>query len=273
MSSIDLRKTNLPILWLGVGGSGKLEKIRRAAASNSGSADVGGFSFEVKELQMHDDYKARIIIAPSHIEIDVSDFSMQEKQILPELLLRLTQHADVVQNFQGKQRLLVIRRAHAMSLSTAIRIRSTLEQFCMGANPTTCIWLSAREMNPAMAFLEDLFVKVQCPHTSRSLEPPMLPYMREIIDTILLEKGALDIEIVAWTRECVYSLLGLNLSTLECIELLFRVLTEKYMEKRIDEPKYLKCLKVIGSIAGSASYRTPLLLEAIFLDIAQILLA
>jgi alanine racemase len=76
MSSIDLRKTNLPILWLGVGGSGKLEKIRRAAASNSGSADVGGFSFEVKELQMHDDYKARIIIAPSHIEIDVSDFSM-----------------------------------------------------------------------------------------------------------------------------------------------------------------------------------------------------
>jgi hypothetical protein len=269
MSSIDLRKTNLPILWLGVGGSGKLEKIRRAA----GATDIVGFSFEVKELQMHDDYKARVIIAPSHIEIDVSDFSMQEKQILPELLLRLTQHADVVQNFKGKQRLLVIRRAHAMSLSTAIRIRSTLEQFCMGRNPTTCIWLSAREMNPAIAFLEDLFVKVQCPLTNRSLEPPMLPYMREIVETVLNEKGQLDIEIVTWTRECVYSLLGLNLSTLECIELLFRVLTEKYLEKRIDETKYLKSIKVIGSLAGSASYRTPLLLEAVFLDISQILLA
>ncbi|NDH67717.1 MAG: hypothetical protein EBY22_07435 [Gammaproteobacteria bacterium] len=270
--SINLRKTNLPILWLGIGGTGKLEKIRRAAASDSPTADVMGFSFEVKELQMHDDYKARIIIAPTHIEIDVSDFSMQEKQILPELLLRLTQHADVVQNFQGKQRLLVIRRAHAMSLSTAVRIRSTLEQFCMGANPTTCIWLSAREMNPAISFLEDLFVKVQCPKTPRSLEPPMLPYMRNIIEMILAEKSPPDIEIVMWTRECVYSLLGLNLSTLECIELLFRVLTEFYLSKRIPEEVYLKCLRTIGPLAGSASYRTPLLLESVFLDISQILL-
>lgn len=269
---IDLRKNNLPILWLGVGGTGKLEKIRRAAASNASTADITGFSFEVKELQMHDDYKARIIIAPTHIEIDVTDFSMQEKQILPELLIRLTQHADVAQNFQGKQRLLVIRRAHAMSLSTAIRIRSTLEQFCMGTNPTTCIWLSAREMNPAISFLEDLFVKVQCPKTPRSLEPPMLPYMREIIRTVLNEKATPDIEIVMWTREIVYSLLGLNLSTLECIELLFRVLTENYLERKMTEEKYLKCLKVIGSLAGSASYRTPLLLESIFLDISQIIL-
>jgi hypothetical protein len=269
---IDLRKNNLPILWLGIAGTGKLEKIRRAAASNSASADVTGFSFEVKELQMHDDYKARIIIAPTHIEIDVSDFSMQEKQILPELLLRLTQHADVAQNFQGKQRLLVIRRAHAMSLNTAIRIRSTLEQFCMGTNPTTCIWLSAREMNPAISFLEDLFVKVQCPKSPRSLEPPMLPYMRDIIKTLLNEKAAPDIEIVMWTREIVYSLLGLNLSTLECIELLFRILTENYLDKKMSEEKYLKCLKVIGSLAGSASYRTPLLLESIFLDISQIIL-
>jgi len=64
---INLRKTNLPILWLGIGGTGKLEKIRRAAASDSPTADVMGFSFEVKELQMHDDYKARIIIAPTHL--------------------------------------------------------------------------------------------------------------------------------------------------------------------------------------------------------------
>ena len=142
----------------------------------------------------------------------------------------------------------------------------------MGANPTTCIWLSAREMNPAISFLEDLFVKVQCPKTLRSLEPPMLPYMRNIIETILAEKSPPDIEIVMWTRECVYSLLGLNLSTLECIELLFRVLTEFYLSKRIQEEVYLKCLRTIGPLAGSASYRTPLLLESVFLDISQILL-
>jgi hypothetical protein len=269
---MEIRKTNLPILWLGVGGTGKLEKIRRAAGVPE--KDLNGFSFEVKELQMHDDYRARIIIAPTHIEIDITDFSMQEKQILPELLLRLTQHADVVQNFSGKQRLLIIRRAHAMSLSTAVRIRSTLEQFCMGANTTTCIWMSAREMNPAISFLEDLFVKVQCPRLPTSLAHPMLPYMKEILAEILNETrktGQLDIEIVTWIRECVYSLLGLNLSTLECIELLFQSLTEAYLTATISEAKYLKTIKVIGSLAGSASYRTPLLLDSVLLDISQIL--
>ena len=185
---MDIRKSNLPILWLGVAGTGKLERIRRAAGVPE--KDLKGFSFEVKELQMHDDYKARIIIAPTHIEIDITDFSMQEKQILPELLLRLTQHADVVQNFSGKQRLLVIRRAHAMSLSTAIRIRATLEQFCMGSNTTTCIWLMAREMNPAISFLQDLFVKVQCPALPTSPSHPMLPYMREILAEIIKEMGS-----------------------------------------------------------------------------------
>ena len=100
----------------------------------------------------------------------------------------------------------------------------------------------------------------------------MLPYMRNIIETILAEKAPPDIEIVMWTRECVYSLLGLNLSTLECIELLFRVLTEFYLEKLISEDKYMKCLRVVGPLAGSASYRTPLLLESVFLDVSQILL-
>jgi hypothetical protein len=268
-----IRKTNLPILWLGLGGTGKLEKIRRAAGVPE--SELNGFSFEVKELQMHDDYKARIIIAPTHIEIDITDFSMQEKQILPELLLRLTQHADVVQNFYGKQRLLVIRRAHAMSLSTAIRIRATLEQFCMGSNTTTCIWLSAREMNPAISFLEDLFVKIQSPKLPKSLAHPMLPYMRSIIDTIIEEEKSgrpPDIEIVTWTREIVYSLLGLNLSTLESIELLFQGLSEFYLSGKITEKRFLQCLKIIGSLAGSASYRTPLLLESIFLDISQVLL-
>jgi hypothetical protein len=271
----QIRKTNLPILWLGLGGTGKLEKIRRAAGVPE--SELNGFSFEVKELQMHDDYKARIIIAPTHIEIDITDFSMQEKQILPELLLRLTQHADVVQNFFGKQRLLVIRRAHAMSLSTAIRIRATLEQFCMGSNTTTCIWLSAREMNPAISFLEDLFVKIQCPKLPTSLAHPMLPYMRNIIGTLLEEEAKMpkmppDIEIVFWVREIVYSLLGLNLSTLEAIELLFQAMTEFYLGGKITEMRYLKCLKIIGSLAGSASYRTPLLLESVFLDISQVLL-
>lgn len=268
-----IRKSNLPILWLGVGGSNKLEKIRRLAGVPE--KDLNGFSFEVKELQMHDDYKARIIIAPTHIEIDITDFSMQEKQILPELLLRLTQHADVVQNFSGKQRLLVIRRAHAMSLSTAIRIRSTLEQFCLGYNSTTCIWLSAREMNPAITFLEDLFVKVQCPKIPTSLFHPMLPYMKSIVKMLLQEMNSgkpPDIELVFWCREIVYSLLGLNLTTLESIELLFQSLTEVYLQRQLCEEKYLQCIRIIGSLAGSASYRTPLLLESVLLDISQVVL-
>ena len=40
-----IRKTNLPILWLGLGGTGKLEKIRRAAGVPE--SELNGFSFEV----------------------------------------------------------------------------------------------------------------------------------------------------------------------------------------------------------------------------------
>jgi hypothetical protein len=271
---MDIRKSTLPILWLGIGGTGKLAAVRRHAGVPE--KDLAGFGFEVKELQMHDDYKARIIIAPTHIEIDITDFSMQEKQILPELLLRLTQHADVSQNFSGKQRLLIIRRAHAMSLSTAMRIRSTLEQFCMGSNTTTCVWLTAREMNPAIAFLEDLFVKVQCPKIPSSLSHPMLTYMKNIVGAIIHEMQANnkpDIELVFWVRNCVYALLGLNLSTLESIELLFQSITDAYLKGALPENKYIICIRCIGSLAGSASYRTPLLLESVLLDISQIILA
>jgi len=63
----------------------------------------------------------------------------------------------------GGRKLIILRRAHALSLPAAIRVRAILQQYVLPANGTGMIWITAREMSGSLSLLEDAFVRVRIP--------------------------------------------------------------------------------------------------------------
>lgn len=155
-------RLHVPWLFFGPNGSGKLSKARAWIEEAHGARLT--LPLEVRNFTVGDGYEARVYASPYHFEIDIPNLSMQDKQIIGELLTTFFSSGDVFCGLRSSTRKLVIlRRAHSLSLPAAIRVRAIVQQYVLPADASGMIWMTAREMTGPLAVLEDAFVRYRVP--------------------------------------------------------------------------------------------------------------
>jgi len=157
-----MERLDIPWLCMGPSGSGKLTQLRKWI--EAAHHDVLKLPLEVRNFTIGDGYEAKVLASPYHFEIDIPNLSMQDKQIIGELLTMFFSSRDVLSGLRTSTRKLVIlRRAHSLSLAAAIRVRSILQQFILPPEASGMLWITAREMTGPLALLEDAFVQYRIP--------------------------------------------------------------------------------------------------------------
>jgi hypothetical protein len=157
-----MERLAVPWIFTGPSGSGKLSLARKWIEEAHGIQLQT--PFEVRTFSVGDGYEARVLASPYHFEIDIPNLSMQDKQIIGELLTMFLSSGDVLNSLRSSSRkLVVLRRAHCLSLPAAIRVRSILQQFVLPANASGMIWFTAREVTGPLSLLEDALVPYRVP--------------------------------------------------------------------------------------------------------------
>ena len=157
-----MERLNVPWIFLGPSGSGKLRQARKWIEEAHQTKLT--LPLETRTFQVGDGYEARVQASPYHFEIDIPNLSMQDKQIIGELLTTFFSSRDVLNSLRTNSRKLVIlRRAHSLSLPAAIRVRAILQQFVMPPDVTGMIWITAREITGPLVLLEDTFARFRVP--------------------------------------------------------------------------------------------------------------
>jgi hypothetical protein len=181
-----MERLSIPWMFIGPTGSGKLTKARSLLEDAHGCKI--SLPLESRNFTVGDDYEARVLASPYHFEIDIPNLSMQDKQIIGELLTKFFSSTDVLSSLKNNTRKLVIlRRAHSLSLPAAIRVRAIIQQYVLPPDAAGMLWITAREMTGPLAILEEAFVRYRVPR---------MPYT---------EWSALDLpaglkSMVAWDR-------------------------------------------------------------------------
>jgi len=153
---------SIPWMFIGPTGSGKLTMARKWI--ENAHKDTICLPMESRNFTVGDDYEARVLASPYHFEIDIPNLSMQDKQIIGELLTKFFSSADVLSSLRTSTRKLVIlRRAHSLSLPAAIRVRAIIQQYILPHDAAGMLWITAREMTGPLAVLEDAFVRRRVP--------------------------------------------------------------------------------------------------------------
>ena len=156
---------SLPTLFIGPSGSGKLTQARKCI--ETAHKDTIKLPLEARTFPVGDGYEARVLASPYHFEIDIPNLSMQDKQIIGELLTQFFASGDVLSGMRSSSRKLVIlRRAHSLSLPAAIRVRAILQQYVLPPDAPGMLWITAREITGPLAVLEDSFVRYRIPRIS-----------------------------------------------------------------------------------------------------------
>jgi len=152
----------IPWLFMGPATSGKLTTARNyiETAHNVKLS----LPLEERKFTVGDNYEARVLASPYHFEIDIPNLSMQDKQIIGELLTTFFKSGDVLNALRTNARKLVIlRRAHALSLPAAVRVRAIIHQYVLPPEAGGMLWVTAREMSGSLALLSDAFVTHSVP--------------------------------------------------------------------------------------------------------------
>jgi hypothetical protein len=174
-----MERLSVPWLLMGPSGSGKLTQAR--AWIEAAHKTKLTLPFEVRTFSVGDGYEAKVLASPYHFEIDIPNLSMQDKQIIGELLTTFFSSGDVFNSLRTHTRKLVIlRRAHSLSQPAAIRVRAVIQQYVLPPDAAGMLWITAREMTGPLAILEDAFVKHRVPRmpyttwSALTLPPPLL---------------------------------------------------------------------------------------------------
>lgn len=176
-----MNRLNIPWIFVGPSGSGKLRQARQWIEEAHQTKLT--LPLESRIFHVGDGYEARVLTSPYHFEIDIPSLSMQDKQIIGELLTTFFSSRDVLTSLRTSTRKMVIlRRAHSLSLPAAIRVRAILQQYVMPPDVTGMIWITAREMTGPLALLEDTFVRYQVPRMPLEIWSTQ-PYIPPIFQT------------------------------------------------------------------------------------------
>lgn len=177
-----MERINTSFLLLGPTSSGKLTLARKwIEEAHGGKIEL---PLATRTFNIGDGYEARVLASPYHFEIDIPNLSMQDKQIIGDLLTTFFASGDVLSGLRTSTRKLVIlRRAHSLSLPAAIRVRAILHQYVIPPEASGMIWITAREMTGPLALLEDAFVKhrvPRMPYTEWEAQTLPAPLLTEI---------------------------------------------------------------------------------------------
>jgi hypothetical protein len=160
-----MERLAVPWLFLGPAGSGKTQHMRTWIGDAHGSTIES--PLEMRTLTVGDGYEARVYTSPHHFEIDIPNLSMQDKQIIGELLTTFFSSTDVFNSLRASSRkLVVLRRAHSLSLPAAVRVRAILQQYVFPPDATGMLWITAREMTGPLLLLSDGFCTHRVPRLS-----------------------------------------------------------------------------------------------------------
>lgn len=272
--------TAFPVLWVGPAGAGKL-KAARAAICESAGLDLGpGQEPRLQSLEIGD-YNARYWEFPTHMEIDIMDLSMMDKQILPELLTQLLSTRDVT---GGRRKMMIVRRIHALSPAAAARMRAVMEELVWQPGAPAMIWCTARVMNSVVATLADGFVYRRVAATERldrlslpslvsgpglgpalASVPTIQTYISEMMRQMAFARseGPACLAVAGWIRGRVYDLLGLMITGSELVSSLTWSTLRMGANRTLTDAQTKACLDVLARARWFPSYRTPLMLEMI----------
>jgi hypothetical protein len=157
-----MNRLHTPWFFLGPNGSGKTTQARSWIEEAHGGKIT--LPMETRMFSVGDGYEARVYASPYHFEIDIPNLSMQDKQIIGDLLTSFFSSGDVFTSLRsGGRKLIVLRRAHSLSLPAAIRVRAIINQYVLPAHASGMLWITAREMTGPLSILEDAFVKHSIP--------------------------------------------------------------------------------------------------------------
>ena len=268
--------TAFPVLWVGPAGSGKLKAARAAICGGAGAAAGPRPEPRLQSLEIGD-YSARYWEFPTHMEIDIMDLSMMDKQILPELLTQLLSTRDVT---GGRRKMMIVRRIHALSPAAAARMRAVMEELVWQSGAPAMIWCTARVMNSVVATLADGFVYRRVAATERmdrlslqTLVPGLVTGSTPTIQTYISEmmrqmafarsEGPACLAVAGWIRGRVYDLLGLMITGSELVSALTWSTLRMGASKALTDAQTRACLDVLARARWFPSYRTPLMLEMI----------
>lgn len=260
----------LPILWVGPAGSGKLTAARKAIGVPEGLEP----RLQILEVG---DYSARYWEFPTHMEVDIMDLSMMDKQILPELLNQLLSTRDVT---GSGRKMMIIRRIHGLSPAAATRLRVCLEELVWSVGAPAMIWCTARTVNSAVAGVLDGFVYQRVPGP---LEPRLKTelaakfgascdqvatvqtYIAEMLRQMALAatEGPPTLAAAAWIRGRIYDLLGLMITGADLVGGLAWGTVRLAASGSLDTAKAKAVLGVLARSRWVPSYRTPIMLETI----------
>lgn len=265
-----------PILWVGPAGCGKLTAARKAL----GVPD--GVNPRLQSMEFKDDeYTARYWELPTHMEIDVMDLSMMDKQILPKILNRLLSTRDVT---GGKRKVMILRRVHALSPAAAIRLRACMEELVWCAGAPAMIWCTARVVNSVVMGFMDGFVYRRISGAEErpdrtvisqklGIQPSMVPtvntYIAEMLRqmVIALQEGPPCLGAATWIRARVYDLLGLMITGSDLVSGLVWATVRMAASGSISDKTASNIMKVLARSRWVPSYRTPIMLEMIVSEV------
>lgn len=264
-----------PTLWIGPAGSGKLRAARAA---------LGTPPDMTPRLQtlMVGDYAARYWEFPTHMEVDIMDLSMMDKQILPEILNQLLSTREVT---GGGRKVMILRRIHGLSPAAAIRLRACLEELVWSAGAPAMIWCTARVVNSVVLGLLDGFVyrrvagegdgaRADRVAVSKGLTPiDMVPTIQSYIAEMLrqmvvaLGEGPPCLAAATWIRARIYELLGLMLTGSDLVSGLTWATVRMAAAGSLSGGAARRILGVLSRVRWVPSYRTPLILEMIVTEV------
>lgn len=251
-------------LQIGSAASGTGEVDESDETTGERTTEAGQFSYESSVV---------------HVGFDVSRMSMQDKNILRPVFLRLGQGSQVLSGTQGRgSRILVLYHSHLLSTESILLLQASLEQ----NNGDLSVWMTSEI--PVPVRVRDWFVEIpvtgddkQLTLYKNKLGASVAADWPDVFMRLFakwLKEGKPTLTDVPRIKSFVYELLMRNLRWTECIHF---VLDALLLLPGVKWEQRQKALDVVATFEGTGggqtlpSYRIPILWESLFLQLRDAL--
>jgi hypothetical protein len=202
-----------------------------------------------------------------HVGFDISRMSMQDKIYLKPILQRWGTGSQVLAGNQGRgSRILVFYHAHLFSTESYFLLHGLLENHFGDVS----VWFTSEL--PVADRLADYFIEIP---VARRFPAPTGPSWPAIFESVLRNWSSKSRPVLSETTEIrsfLYELLMRNLRWTDCLHYLLDVTLTLPLDPKKKKDLLALYARQEATAAGQTipSYRIPLLWEALFLEIRQV---